>query len=128
MPDGVIDYVKEFYAEGDPMRSEDCLILKCMDTRFRQDRREATVAIWIHGGAFSGGFGYEKEFDGDAYALRGVILVTINYRLGLLGFAAHPALSKENERSVSGNYGVLDQIAALDWVRDQYPSIWRRLG
>uniref|UniRef100_UPI0040267890 carboxylesterase/lipase family protein n=1 Tax=Parabacteroides distasonis TaxID=823 RepID=UPI0040267890 len=118
VPDGVIDYVKEFYAEGDPTRSEDCLYLNVWTPASGKTDAKLPVAIWIHGGAFSGGFGYEKEFDGDAYALRGVILVTINYRLGLLGFAAHPALSKESERSVSGNYGLLDQIAALDWVRD----------
>lgn len=118
VPDGVIDYVKEFYAEGDPMRSEDCLYLNVWTPASGKTDANLPVAFWIHGGAFAGGFGYEKEFDGEAYASRGVILVTINYRLGLLGFAAHPALSKENERSISGNYGLLDQIAALDWVRD----------
>lgn len=118
VPDGVIDYVKEFYAEGDPMRSEDCLYLNVWTPASGKTDAKLPVAIWIHGGAFTGGFGYEKEFDGEAYAQRNVILVTINYRLGLLGFAAHPALSRENERSISGNYGLQDQIAALDWVRD----------
>ena len=74
------------------------------------------VAFWIHGGAFMGGSGFEKEFDGAAYCRRGVILVTINYRLGVWGFLAHPWLTAESERHVSGNYGILDQIAALEWV------------
>ena len=69
-----------------------------------------------------GGFGHEKEFDGEAYCQRGVILVTVNYRLGPFGFLAHPWLSEESEREgsgrVSGNFGILDQIAALQWVRE----------
>ncbi|MBO6158195.1 MAG: carboxylesterase family protein [Firmicutes bacterium] len=74
------------------------------------------VAIWIHGGAFMHGWGSEKEFDGAGYAKRGVILVSIEYRMGVFGFLAHPALTEEAGRS--GNYGILDQIAALDWVRE----------
>ena len=118
VPDGVIDYVKEFTPDGDPLRSEDCLYLNIWTPAAGKVDAGLPVAIWIHGGAFSHGFGYEMEFDGEAYAKRGVILVTINYRLGLYGFLAHPSLSKENERSISGNYGLLDQIAALDWVRE----------
>lgn len=80
------------------------------------------VAFWIHGGAFMGGYGHEKEFDGEAYCKRGVILVTVNYRLGPFGFLAHPWLSEESEREcgkrISGNYGILDQIEALKWVRE----------
>lgn len=113
-----IDYVKEFYQEGDPMRSEDCLYLNVWTPASGKTDAKLPVAFWIHGGAFMGGFGYEKEFDGEAFARRGVVLVTINYRLGVLGFMAHPALSKESEHGVSGNYGLLDQIAALDWVRE----------
>ena len=109
---------KEFYQEGDPMRSEDCLYLNVWTPASGKTDAKLPVAFWIHGGAFMGGFGYEKEFDGEAFARRGVVLVTINYRLGLLGFMAHPALSKESEHGVSGNYGLLDQIAALDWVRE----------
>lgn len=75
------------------------------------------VAIWLHGGAYNHGFGHELEFDGAAYAKRGVILVTINYRLGVLGFLAHPWLS-EKENGRSGNYGSLDQIAAIRWVKE----------
>lgn len=68
---------------------------------------------WIHGGAFIGGCGHEKEFDGESYCQRGIILVTINYRLNIWGFLAHPWLTAESEHHVSGNYGILDQIAAL---------------
>ena len=74
------------------------------------------VAFWIHGGGFGSGWSWEKEFDGEAYCKRGVILVTIAYRLGMWGNLAHPWLNEENLCHVSGNYGILDQIAALKWV------------
>ena len=64
-----------------------------------------------------GGYGYEPEFDGEAFCREGVILVTINYRLGILGFFNHPDLSRESPHHVSGNYGHLDQVAALKWIR-----------
>jgi para-nitrobenzyl esterase len=73
--------------------------------------------VWIHGGGYTTGSGAQKFYDGEALARQGVVLVTINYRLGPFGFFAHPALSKESEKNVSGNYGLLDQIAALQWVR-----------
>jgi para-nitrobenzyl esterase len=75
------------------------------------------VMVWLHGGAFFLGTGSLPLFDGEALARRGVVLVTVNYRLGPLGFLAHPALSAESPQHVSGNYGLLDQIAALQWVR-----------
>lgn len=74
------------------------------------------VAFWIHGGAFLGGFSSELEFDGEAYCRRGVILVSVEYRCNIFGFLAHPWLTEESERHISGNYGILDQIAALKWV------------
>ncbi len=74
------------------------------------------VAFWIHGGAFLGGFGSELEFDGKAYCERGVILVSVEYRCNIFGFLAHPWLTEENDGHISGNYGILDQIAALKWV------------
>lgn len=116
-------YDKEFYDEPEYMTplSEDSLYLNIW-TPAKQAGEKLPVAFWIHGGAFMGGFGHEKEFDGAAYCKRGVILVTINYRLGPIGFLAHPWLSQENEKNggpaVSGNYGILDQIAALKWVRE----------
>ena len=115
---GDVDYVKEFFSEGDPEMSEDCLYLNIWKPADAKKGDKLPVALWIHGGAFIAGYGYEKEFDGDAYAKRGVILVTINYRLGAFGFLAHPELSAENPDHISGNYGMLDQIKALDWTRD----------
>ena len=116
-------YDKEFYDEPAYMTpvSEDSLYLNIW-TPARSAGEKLPVAFWIHGGAFMGGFGHEKEFDGAAYCRRGVILVTINYRLGPWGFLAHPWLSAEagaeGGPAVSGNYGILDQIAALRWVRE----------
>lgn len=112
-------YGKEFYASPEmiPECSEDCLYLNIW-TPAKNDKDCLPVAVWIHGGAFAAGYGSEIEFDGEAFSKKGVILVTVNYRLGVLGFLAHPALSERSERGVSGNYGILDQIAALHWVKD----------
>jgi len=114
MPEGTF-YHKEFYSDPRfmPDASEDCLYLNIWVPRHVDGK--APVAVWFHGGAFSIGFNSEMEFDGNAYARRGIILVTVNYRLGLLGFFAHPALTERDGHS--GNYGLLDQIAAIDWVR-----------
>ncbi len=116
-------YDKEFYDEPQyqTAASEDSLYLNIW-TPAKDKSEKLPVAFWVHGGAFMGGFGHEKEFDGEAYCRRGVILVTINYRLGPIGFLAHPWLSLESQAegrpAVSGNYGILDQIAALTWVRE----------
>ncbi|HHV11865.1 MAG TPA: carboxylesterase family protein [Clostridiales bacterium] len=109
-------YGKEFYADSEwiPPESEDCLYLNVWIPKFVKE--PCPVAIWIHGGGFLSGFSSEVEFDGEEYAKRGVILVTINYRLGMLGFFCHPELTARDGRS--GNYGLLDQIAAIDWVRE----------
>jgi para-nitrobenzyl esterase len=74
--------------------------------------------VWIHGGDHQRGSGSTDFYQSDSLTLRGVVLVTLNYRLGLIGYFAHPALSAESEHDVSGNYGTLDQIAALRWVRE----------
>ena len=116
-------YDKEFYDQPQYQTpvSEDSLYLNIW-TPAKAAGEKLPVAFWIHGGAFMGGFGHEKEFDGEEYCKRGVVLVTINYRLGPIGFLAHPWLSEENREkgnpAVSGNYGILDQIAALKWVRE----------
>lgn len=110
-------YYKEFEcAETATPYSEDCLYLNIWTPA--EAGEKLPVAFYIHGGAFLGGYGHEAEFDGTAYAKKGVILVTINYRLGVWGYLAHPWLRDESEHNVSGNYGTLDQIAALRWVRE----------
>ena len=112
-------YYKEFYGYPEYHRtmSEDCLNLNIWTPAESADTK-LPVAFWIHGGGFGGGYSSEIEFDGEAYAERGVILVTIEYRCGALGFLAHPWLDAENEEGISGNYGIFDQIEALKWVRD----------
>ncbi len=115
-------YTIEFYENPDflPGQSEDCLYLNVWTPGTQETVAPPPypVAVWIHGGAFMGGFGSELEFDGEAYAKRGVILVTINYRLGVFGFLNHPWLAEEDKDGHCGNYGILDQIAALKWVQE----------
>lgn len=108
-------YDKEFYSTDKPVLSEDCLYLNIW-TPAENKGEKLPVAFWIHGGAFSHGYGHEIEFDGESYCKKGVILVTINYRLGALGFLVHPWLMQESRNGAAGNYGILDQIAALRWV------------
>lgn len=108
-------YWQEFYQAGDPERSEDCLYLNIWTPAAGKDAK-LPVVFWIHGGGYMAGYGHELEFDGEAYAKKGVILVTINYRLGMCGFLAHPLLTAENKGKGSGNYGLFDQLAALKWV------------
>jgi para-nitrobenzyl esterase len=96
--------------------NEDCLTLNVW-TSARSTSERLPVMVWIHGGGFFRGSGSNTAYDGEALARRGIVLVTLNYRLGALGFLAHPALSRESAHGVSGNYGLLDQIAALRWVR-----------
>jgi para-nitrobenzyl esterase len=95
--------------------SEDCLTLNVWTPA---DARNAPVFVWIHGGALAGGSSKEMLYDGARLAARGVIVVSINYRLGVLGWLAHPGLSAESPQKVSGNYGLLDQIQALRWVHE----------
>lgn len=111
-------YTKEFYDEPMPAQNEDCLYLNVWTPESVGPGSKLPVMFWIHGGAFMHGTGSEKEFDGEGMARRGVILVTINYRVNVFGFFAHPELEAENGERVSGNYGILDQIAALKWVRE----------
>lgn len=110
-------YGDEFYWDGTPEESEDCLSLNIwVPTKALGKKAKLPVAFWIHGGAYMNGYGYEVTMDGDEWAARDVILVTINYRLGTFGFLAHPELTAEQGQS--GNYGTMDQIAALQWVYD----------
>ncbi len=75
----------------------------------------APVMVWLHGGGYLNGSGSLPFYDGSALARLGAAVVTLNYGLGVLGFLAHPQLSRESREHVSGNYGLLDQIAALQW-------------
>ena len=107
-------YYKEF---NSPVNfSEDSLYLNVW-TPAKSAANMLPVAVWLYGGALLSGYCAEKEFDGTEYAKRGVILVTVNYRLGLFGFMCHPWLAEENNGHC-GNYGVLDQLAALKWVKE----------
>jgi para-nitrobenzyl esterase len=101
--------------------SEDCLNLNIWTPALSASDR-LPVMVWIHGGGFALGSGAWPMFDGEALARRGVVLVTLNYRLGALGFLAHPELSRESPQRVSGNYGILDQIAALQWIKRNIAS------
>ncbi|WP_329331253.1 carboxylesterase family protein [Streptomyces sp. NBC_00663] len=96
--------------------SEDCLNLNIW-TGATGGRERRPVYVWLYGGGFSAGTGSDPSFDGSVLASKGAVVVTINYRLGALGFLATPELSAEDRHGVSGNYGLLDQIAALKWVR-----------
>jgi para-nitrobenzyl esterase len=96
--------------------SEDCLYLNVW-TPAKKANERLPVMVWIHGGGFNFGSTSLPEYDGLNLSKRGVVVVTVNYRLGPLGFLVHPLLSKESPHGVSGNYGLLDQIAALKWVK-----------
>ena len=103
------------YAGPAQTTSEDCLYLNVWTTAKAGQKRP--VMVWIHGGAWTRGSGSSPTYDGAALAKKGVVLVTTNYRLGIFGFFAHPELSKESPNHVSGNYAILDHIAALQWVQ-----------
>lgn len=94
--------------------SEDCLFLNVWA---KQGASNAPVMVWIHGGALTTGSSSEPMYDGTKLAERGVVVVSINYRLGVFGYLAHPGLSEESAGKISGNYGLLDQIEALRWVK-----------
>lgn len=96
--------------------SEDCLYLNVWAPVHSAGKKLPVIVI-IHGGGFTGGSGSVAVLDGEQTAKKGVVVVSINYRLGIFGFLAHPALSAESPHHVSGNYGILDQVAALKWVK-----------
>jgi para-nitrobenzyl esterase len=101
--------------------SEDCLYLNVWTAAETGDEKRP-VMVWIYGGGYRAGSTDLPEYDGAALAREGVVYVSIAYRVGVLGFLAHPELSAESPRNVSGNYGLQDQIAALDWVRRNISS------
>ena len=100
-----------------PKESEDCLHLTVRTPQLGKQAK-LPVMVWIHGGDHSDGASSEPFYASTALAQQGVVTVLINYRLGLMGYFAHPELAVESDLSIAGNYGTLDQIAALEWVRD----------
>jgi para-nitrobenzyl esterase len=108
------------YSDIDPFAagvSEDCLYLNVWTKGVRPPASRLPVLVWIHGGGFFAGFGGEERHNGARLAQKGAVVVTLNYRLGPFGFLAHPALAAESPHHAAGNYGLLDQIAALEWVQ-----------
>jgi para-nitrobenzyl esterase len=103
------------YARQNGPISEDCLYLNVWTTAAAAEKRP--VMVWIHGGAWTRGSGSVATYDGAALAKKGVVVVTTNYRLGVFGFLAHPELTAESPQHASGNYAILDHIAALKWVQ-----------
>ncbi len=102
------------YSQDLGATSEDCLSLNVWSP---DTAGQAPVIVWIHGGSLVAGSSKEPMYDGAALAAKGVVVVSINYRLGMLGYFAHPELSAESPERASGNYGLMDQIAALEWVQ-----------
>lgn len=100
---------------GPPPMSEDCLTLNVWAP---VKAKRAPVMVWIHGGGYANGSGTAALYDGQALAKQGVVVVTLNYRLGRFGFFAHPALKASAPGEMIGNYGLMDVVAALSWVRD----------
>jgi len=105
--------------ENEESMNEDCLFLNIWTPAKKSDEK-LPVLVWIHGGGFTGGSGNLST--GSVLAKRGVVLVSINYRLGPMGFFAHPLLTEESGKGVSGNYGILDMISALEWVQKNIAS------
>ncbi len=110
-------YATEWGYGDEAPYSEDCLYLNVYTKAAGNPGKKLPVALWIHGGGYMEGWGTEPEFDGQEWASKDVVLVTINYRLGIFGFMTHPELSKESPHHVSGNYGILDQIQSLKWIK-----------
>src|SRR6476660_2168858 len=96
--------------------SEDCLYLNIW-TPAKAGNEHLPVLVYFYGGGFMAGDGSEPRYDGENMARKGIVTVTVNYRLGVFGFFAHPELTKESAKHASGNYGLLDQSAALKWVQ-----------
>ena len=100
----------------DKEMSEDCLFLTVWAPA-KPAAAGLPVYVWFYGGGFAAGSGDEPRYDGESFAKRGIVVVNVNYRLGIFGFFSHPELTRESDHKASGNYGLLDQVAALRWVR-----------
>lgn len=110
-------YTTEWGYGEEKAYSEDCLYLNVWTKASAQPEKKLPVAVWIFGGGKREGWGSEPEFDGQEWANKDVVIVTFNYRVGPFGFFAHPALSAEDPEHATGNWGTLDQIEALKWVK-----------
>jgi para-nitrobenzyl esterase len=108
-------YTPEFLIAEKPI-SEDCLYLNVWTGAHKGEKR--AVMLWIYGGGFGSGGTSVPIYDGEALAKKGIIFVSANYRVGVFGFLAHPELTKESPTHSSGNYGLMDQIAALNWIKN----------
>jgi len=97
-------------------KSEDCLYLNVW-TPAKTGKEKLPVLVYFYGGGFRTGDGSEGRYDGESMAKKGIVALTVNYRLGVFGFMAHPELTKESPNHASGNYGLMDQHAALQWVK-----------
>lgn len=106
----------EFYV-GSYEKSEDCLYLNIWTPAKTPDEK-LPVCIYFHGGGFTTGYSYLNCYDGESFCKRGMIMVSASYRLNVFGFMAHPELTAESEHHSSGNYGVMDQVAAIKWVKE----------
>ena len=111
-----IFYYNEFRKGETYTYSEDCLFLNVFTPESAKEGDNLPVLVYIHGGGFTGGCGHEKHFDGPVWPEKGIIGVTLNYRLGPMGFVCLPQL--EEEAGVTGNYGLYDQMTAIKWVKD----------
>lgn len=117
---GKIFYYREFRKGETYTYDEDCLFLNIWTPEDATKDSRLPVLVYIHGGGFTGGCGHEKHFDGPVWAKKGVVAVTINYRLGPMGFAYLDELREESGHS--GNYGLFDQLTALEWVKNNIAS------
>lgn len=104
----------DIVARGRAM-SEDCLYLTVWAPA-KPAAKRLPVYVWFYGGGFAAGSGDEPRYDGESFAKHGIIVVNVNYRLGIFGFFSHPEITKESPHQASGNYGLLDQVAGLEWV------------
>jgi para-nitrobenzyl esterase len=109
-------YINIANMDGSPALSEDCLYLNVWTPADSPDD-ELPVMVFFYGGNFTDGGGAPPLYDGTALAERGAVVVTMNYRLGPFGFFAHPALTADSEHGTSGNYGIMDMVASLEWVQ-----------
>jgi len=108
-------YSKEWHVDPEIPMSEDCLYLNVW-TPAKTGDEKLPVMMWIHGGGMQEGYGHEQEFDGEHFAKRGIVLVSITYRLNVFAFMAHPEITAESPEAPT-NFGLLDMEAAVDWIR-----------